>query len=265
MTLTINDTPLDALGLRLSRGTPRMGTLSRQYAHAPWTGRAGGIGSAVGTTPPEVIALGLNIPRGAGVVARQTRYAQLVHLLSGPVEVRDSLAPECVLRARARLLAPSIPSPTFVNDEADLQLELVADAAMRYDDEPLSVSVGATPVPVLVGTLHHTGVCRIMGAAAGALSSAVTIRGRTFAGLEIGAVTITPTLAAGESVLFSLETGSLHHVSTANAITSRPEWITDGGAFDIGPQDAVITQNAWPTIEITAGSMLYTYRRTYLP
>lgn len=265
MSITINDAPLEALGLRLLRGTPRLGTLTRQYAHAAWTGRAGGVGSSLGTTPPEVITLGVNIPKGAGVAARQARYTQLVHLLSGPVELRDSAAPECVMRARARVIAPSVPSPTFVNDEADVQLELVADAAMRYDDEPITVSVGATPVPVWVGTLHHAGWCRIMGAAAGALSTAVTIRGRTFAGHEIGAVTITPTLAAGESMLYSLETGSLHHVSTANAITARPEWLTGGTPFSFGPCDAVSAQNAWPTIESTAGSMLYTYRRTYLP
>lgn len=261
----INDTPISALGLRLARGAPRLGELSRQYAFTPWAGRAGGVGANLATTPPVVISLGLDVPSTATTATRQAIYDRLAHLLTGTVEVSEELSKHLVMRARPRLIAASLTSPTYVNTDASIAVELVAEHAMRFEREPLIVSVGSTPVPILVGQLAHGGQCRIMGTGGAALSSPVTLTARNFAGKIIGQLTVTPALATNESCVLDIETLSLQHLPTTTVTAMVPQWLTSGSGFAFGPQDAVPHDNAWPTLEASAGAVVFSYRRVYLP
>lgn len=259
----LNDTPLEALGLVLAEGGPLLGGFAVARDVQSWPGRAGGLPAASGAVGPRVIRFTADAPV-ATTAARMALLDDLADRLTGLVEVRFDDAPDRVLRGVATVYAADVPTPPrWVNLSPRVVVEITCANAAKWDAQPTTRVLGATPVAIPVGTLPHGGQLTLTGTAAGALSGEVRLRYRGVSGVLLGELVLTAALLSGEFLTIDLDACTIRRTTTAGVTSDAYAWKTGGQFFRVAPRDAVRALGAWPTLELTAGAGLYAYRRLY--
>jgi hypothetical protein len=261
----LDDTAIEDMGMILYEGAPYLGGFTRTREHTPWPGRAGTVAASQATTGPRLIRMVVDVP--CSTPAQRTALLDLYgDLLTGTKEVRYADAPDRVMRGQCRVFEADIPvAPRWVNLEPRVVVEIECPIAHRWDAQPQSRVLSSTPTPIPVGTLAHGGLVTVMGASAGALSTTTTLRYRGISGVVLGELTLTPALLAGEYALIDLNLATITKVSTAGVRSDAYAWKTGGGTwFKLYPRDGTRALGAWPTLELTAGSGLYVFRRNWV-
>lgn len=265
MSIYLNDMPIEALGLSLVGGGPLLGGGTRSRETTPWRGRRGVVPAALASVEPWVYPFRFQTQETTAAL-RAYRHDLVSDYLAGVIEVRDDAMPDRVARGEARVFKPDVASsPTFVTLESNIDVEVVCYDASRWDAQPLSRVITATPTPIPCGSLPHGGVLLLTGTAAGALSGEVRIRYRGISGVLLGELVLTVALASGEWLEVNLDTQSLIKFSTTGVAEDVYDgWKSSTGAFfTLAPRDGNRLADAWGTLEVTAGVGLYLWRRRY--
>lgn len=258
----LSDIPDSELGLTLDEGQPLMPRIAMQRDRQTWPGRVGPILAPYGTM--DAMVRRFRWTGNVSTPATRSRVIEgLLDALTGSTELRDSETPGRVTRGVVRVFEPTIASPSFVNVEPTIVVEVECPNA-TWDTNAQSRVIGATPVQIPCGTLAHGGQFRLTGTAAGALSSEVRIRYRGISGTLLGELVLLPALASGEHVIIDSDSQEIVHVNTSNVLTSRESWITGGDFVKCYPRDGNRIADVWATLEVTAGVALYSFRRNWL-
>lgn len=261
--IILNDAALEDYGLVLYEGGPYLGGMQRRRTIEPWPGRVGGVAASTSTTGPSVLRF-VTDTRVTTEAQRTALLDQYADTLCGTVEVRYADAPGRVMRGLCRAYEADVPAPPrWVNIAPRIVVEIECPIAHRWDAQPQSLVLGATPMPVPVGTLSHGGVVRLTGAAAGALSGETRLRYRGISGVLLAELVLNVALLSGEHLVIDLDRGTLTRVSTAGVLTDVYAWKTGGSWFKLFPRDSARVLDAFATLEVTAGVALYHFRRNW--
>ena len=258
----LNDVSSEDRGLSLAEGGPIMPFLSVQREQQAWPGRAGPLMAPYATVAASVKRFVWN-GTALTVAARNAVIESLLDDLTGAVEVRDRDTPTRATRGTTRVFEASVPSPSFVNVEPKIVVEIECPN-QAWDLTSQSCVIGSTPVPIPCGTLSHGGQFYLTGVAAGAISTEVRIRYRGITGTLLGELVVLPSLASGEHAVIDLDSAQIVKVTTGNVRSNVDSWITGGDFFKFYPRDSSRTASVWATLETTAGAVLYTFRRSWL-
>lgn len=263
-TIFLNDTPIEALGLVMVDNGPLLGGVPVSRDVQPWPGRAGGLAAQSATIGPRTVRFVADATVTT-VAARTAVLDRLSDLLTGLVEVRFDDAPSRVLRGLVSVYEADVPvPPRWVNIAPRVVVEITCPLATRWDAQPTSRVLSATPTDIPVGTAPHGGVIFLTGTAAGALSGEVRLRYRGVSGVILNELVLSASLLAGEFLRIDLDAATLTRVTTAGVESNAYAWRTGGTFFRPAPRDGVRDVSAWPTLELTAGTGLYVFRRQYL-
>lgn len=259
----LNDMPLEDLGLVVVDGGPQMGGFTRSRQSTTWPGHEGAIPATRSHSESRIerFVVDTRFPTAA---ARHACHDALSDLLTGLIERRDIASPDRAQRGVARVFDPLIAaSPRFVNLESRITVELEYFTTARWDVQPQTRVLSATPTPIPCGTLPHGGQVLVTGAAAGALSTETRLRYRGVSGVLLDELVLTPALLAGEGLVVDLDHGELAKIDTSGVVTDVYAWKT-GGTFPlIAPRDGARALGEWPTLEVTNGVGLYAFRRLW--
>lgn len=260
--ILIDDIPIEDYGLTPVDAPGALSLAATQYPVSAWPGRLGVVPSPRGETAPRVLGFRsyVDTPTAA---ARAERMDALADALAGPVEVVYPDAPDRAYWGVASVVDVDVPSPRFVNTDADVAVEIVCHNPARFDRLPRTRVITATPTPVEVGTASHGGVILLTGTAAGALSGAVTLELRAQSGVLVGSLTLTAALAAGESYAIDLDARTITHVSSAGVVSNAYGVKTAGEWFAVHRRDAAPSLGLWPRLSTSAGVALYRWRRAW--
>lgn len=263
-TIYLNDTAIEDLGLVLTEGEPSLSGLPRNREIQAWPGRAGGIASAASTVDPRVYRFVL-ASREISAATRMARLDDLADLLTGTVEIRFADVVDRVARGVARVFETTIPvPPRFVNLDPQITVEIECPIAARWDAQPQSRVLSATPVPIPCGTLPHGGQVVITGAAAGALSTETRLRYRGVSGVLLDELVLLPSLAAGEYLTVNLDLRTITKTTTGGVASDAYSNKISGDFFVVCPRDGHRSLGQWPTLEVTNGVALYHFRRNWV-
>jgi hypothetical protein len=257
----LNDIPIEDLSLVVEEAQPIMARVALQRDRQAWPGRVGPLMSPLSTADSTVRRYKWT-GKAATPAARNAVMETLLDVLTGVVELRDRDTPTRVTRGTVRVFDPSVLSPSFVNVEPSIVVEFETNGA-AYEASSVSLVLSTTPVAIPCGTLPHGGRIYLTGTAAGAISTEVRIRYRGISGALLGEMVILPSLASGEHGVIDLDSQEILKVSTANATTNVDAWLTGGNFFKLARRDGNPALSAWPTMEVTAGAALYTYRKNW--
>jgi hypothetical protein len=253
---------LDELGLILEEGGPDVGGLALERETIAWAGRAGVVPAAYATVAPRRLRFVLSA-EPATVAERLALIDWLKDLLmTGPIDVEYDDAPARVVTGTARVFDASVLSPSFVNLEPRITVEIDCYTANKWDREALAAVIGPTPVPIPCGTLAHGGQVRFTGPHSGLLR--LTARGLT--GEIVGDLQLTipatgTTLAEHDTLLVDLDAQELVRTRASDgAVLPVPQWQSGGDFFECAAGHRPL--NVWGTLEATIAG-LYQWRRTY--
>jgi hypothetical protein len=261
-TIYLNDQSLEDLGLTVEDGGPDIRGLTIERERVDWPNRAGGLASPRATVSARILRF-VAIAQPTSAAARTALLDAYADALTGRIEVRFDDAPARVLHGRCRVYdAEVVGAPRWVNLDPRITVEIVCDHAAKWDREAQALVITSTPVEIPCGTLAHEGELLYCGALAGE----VRIRYRGITGTLLDELVLTiPTgaLAANESLFVLLSDRALVKSSTTGILTDVYNWKTGGAWFTIDPRDGDRAADAWPSLETTAGTALYRWRRNY--
>lgn len=263
-TLYINDTAIEDLGLIPLEVPQVLGGVPINRSTQAWPGRSGGLASPISAMEPRVLRFVAD-SRVTTVAARSALLDTLADQLTGLVEVRYADQPDRVMRGVARTFVAEVPiPPRWVNVAPRVTVEIECANVARWDAQPQSRVIGATPVAIPVGTLPHGGQLYLTGTSAGALSGEVRIRYRGVSGVLLGELVLTVALLAGEYAVVDFDNAAITKYSTSGTASDVYSWKTGGAWFRVAPRDAVRGLSAWGSLELSAGAGLYLFRRQWL-
>lgn len=261
-TIYLNDQSLEDLGLTVEDGGPELRGLTIERERVDWPNRAGGLASPRATVPARILRF-VAVAQPTSAAARLALLDALADALTGRIEVRFDDGPARVMHGRCRVYDAEVSgAPRWVNLDPRITVEIVCDHAAKWDREAESRVITTTPVEIPCGTLAHEGELLYCGA----LSGEVRIRYRGITGTLLDELVLTiPTggLVANESLWVLFSDRALLKASTTGVLTDVYAWKSGGAWFAVDPRDGDRVAEAWPTLETTAGTALYRWRRTY--
>lgn len=255
--------PLDELGLIVEEGGPDLSAPTIERETIAWSGRAGVLPSAYATVAPRRLRFVVSA-EPADAAARLVLVDWLKDLLlSGPVEVEFTDAPSRVVLGYARVFDAAVLSPSFVNLEPRITVEIDCFTANKWDREALALVIGPTPVPIPCGTLAHGGQVRFTGPHSGALRLVARgLTGEIIGDLQLTIPATGTTLAEHDTLCIDLDAQELVRTrATDGAITLVPQWQSGGDFFEVLAGHRLL--DTWGTLEATIAG-LYQWRRSYL-
>lgn len=255
----LNDRDLTGVGFFVSSIQGLRDGASMRYAVAAAPGMAGNLllspqpqmGSRIITVNGYVRAAS-----AAGLVAIYDELQE--RLQAGDIEVRTIDQPDRVLvcRYRDRTLTP-LP-PQFVSRIHQCAFTLEAPDPLWYDRDPIQVSAAATlKVRCPIGTAPVWPVLQIMGAAS---NPVITLRNA--AGDVVTTMTLTVTLNSTDYLVIDCGAGTITKYASGVATDGLP-LLTAGDFPVLSPEDADFVTAAYPTLEVSAGTLLGAYHRGY--
>lgn len=265
--ITLRGIPVDELGLTLvdgGGGGPDLSGLTLEREAQPWVGRAGQIPSPYATVPARVVRFVVDA-EPTTFVDRLALIDWLKDLLMvGPIAIVWADAPMRMTQGLARVFDAAVPSPSWVNIDPRITVEIVCHNAAKYDVEAQSRVIGTTPVMIPCGTLPHGGQVLVKGALSGALS--LTYRGLT--GEIIGALGLTipasgNTLTTNDTLIIDHDERALVKLRASdNTLVAVDDWRTSGDFFEMRSAHGHRPLDVWGTLEASATG-LYRWRRAY--
>lgn len=250
---------LEDLGLRLVRGSPDLGMPAMTRDRTPWPGRMGSVPSPFATVDSRVLSF--EVEKKVATAAERTALIdQYADLLAGLVPVRFADQPTRCLRGIARVFEVNIPSPSWVNLDPRIRVEIECFTATKWAEEPTSRTLSTTPVQIPCGTAGHGGLIYVTGA----ISTLQSIKYRNVAGILLGDVQFTPSLAAGEIGVINLTDEQIFKIdNTGVKTTVTTAWLGASAVwFKPSPRDGYRDLGVWPTVESTVAG-LYVFRLNY--
>lgn len=258
----LNRIAIEDLGLTLEEGGPIQPALRLTRESQSMPGRVGGLPAPYANIEDRIFRFVSRV-RTSSVAARIAVMDGLADALRGQVEIRDVQSPDRVTRGTVQIFEAQMPSPAFVNNTPQVVVEIRTPSA-RWDTSSSSRVLSTTPVQIPCGTLPHRGRIFLTGVAAGAISTEVRFKYRGISGALLKELVVLPSLASGEYAIIDLDAQQIQKVTTSNVYSDVESWITSGDYLTISPRDGNRSMGVWPTLEITAGAALYTFRRNWL-
>lgn len=258
MPVTVNGTPLSTLGIEGTRirGWSDGVELGRDAVQIPgYRGRVEG--TTVEASPRTVQVEGL--VRNNTVGTRNAVIEEALAHMRGRCEiVPDDQTSKLVVgyleTSRVTALSDLL---TMDKDIVDVRLDFVCYDPLFRDTEAQVASFDATARDVPMGTGPHRGTVTITGEPTDPTLTVKDFRGDTVATMEF-----TGTLAADEAWIVDLYE---HTITLSDSgVESAADSVLSGGAFfhfEAAWADHV--SEAWPTLEIDAGSGSFTYYRRW--
>jgi hypothetical protein len=255
----LNEYDLTRLGFHLEAGEGARSLPGQQWVAAGAPGRAGrilldgrpGIQPRLLTLRGTVVA-DTQAALEANVDALKTRF------LANVLELRLPAQPARVLVARTLGFTESPRAPQFSGLSIVLTITLEALDPHWVDRDPV-VLYGATAerVRCLLGNQPVAPVLRILGAA---VNPVLTYRNA--AGDAKATLTITLTLAAGDYLEIDCDAKTITK-SVSGTPSNGLSTLTAGDFLTLTPEDGDPIGSAWPTLEVSAGTLQVTYLRRY--
>lgn len=254
----IDGTSIEDFGLTLVDGGPNLAGLSVQRESAPWPGRTGSIAAPYATIGSRIHRF--VVDREFGSLAERAAYVDLLyHAIGGSRELTYADQLTKCSRGVIRVYDPVIDAPRWVNLDLRITVEFESFLAQKWDDEPQSLVLSSTPIPIPCGTLPHGG--RII--LAGAITTEQRIKYRGITGVLLGEIIVTPSTATGECVVLSLDDESVVQIGTTGAVTEHDDWCSNASVwFRPAARDGNPFMDAWATVESTIAALYY-FRRNY--
>jgi hypothetical protein len=255
--ISINGVDLGTLGFKVreARGIWNTPVASSEGTPIPW--RAGQL-----VPPPESVKVASKTIDIVGFLVGTSRADFLTKLdvlkalLIGPLVVTRAEDPTREYRARLLSVTMTEVGPVFLQTKQELLLSLWCDDPYAYDASDQTVSfTAATDVPL--GTAPSAGVIVITGAAA---NPVITLKDPS--GTVLETMGFTRTLGSGDTLTIDLDrflvTRTVSGVDTDDIAA-----LSSGSFFNFDPRLADAYASDWPTLEVSAGSGVLTYRRAY--
>jgi hypothetical protein len=258
MSVTINGSTLASLGFTLTALPGWSDAPARRYGVTMLPGRVGGVQSTLWTSEPRVLSL-TGIVEGSTATARRSALRAITAACAGTCSIVFADAPNQTLTGVLQA-APVLPFGPALEYAASMPsvvtLEfLCADPAFR-DTTGTAVNLSSTPAAIQTGTLPHGGVCVITGAATNPI-----LRYKDHDGATIAELGFTVTLGGGDTLTIDLDRLTVEH-DDSGVVNGLPLW-TSGDWFLIDPQHADYSGNDWPTLEVTSGTAVHTFKRAW--
>lgn len=267
MALSINGLSLATLGITPRELTGWLDAPSEERSVLPLPNTLGVATGGVGTVS-ERSAMLVGTVLCSTTTERATKLSAIREQLIGTICVRRDDVPNMVFRA---LAGPT--TVVSVTGNAWFQASVVITIPFRltdvvsYDVEPRPIIVSSTPVQIPTGTAATVGFLHWGGAWSTGVARTLTYRGVN--GISYGTLTLTPpasaSLTSSEYLELDFDKQYITKIDSAGARTSAYDWKSGGAWFAIDPADsAVQAANRFPTLEISAGTGLFLYRRAWM-
>lgn len=259
--LWLNGREVSALGLRVIAFDGLFGGQQYTYPNEVLPGRTGVLSGAphlVGSK--ELVVYGR--AEAASVAALPGVIAAIQYACgSGAlVEIRTLHDPSRVLYGRLSRSRFIPPRPQGIQPLADAEIAFTIPSGVSYGRAPLLYTAPeGERLPVPLGRMASAPTITVMAGVADAVNPVVTYRHAN--GSILRQMTLGVTLVAGQDfVTLNCDDYSVM-LSDNGVVSSAPEILVPGPFILLNPQDGDPETAAWPTLEVSAGSLLVAVRR----
>lgn len=259
-TLLVNGTDLTDLGLVVENIEPWLSgpRLTRALAQIP--GYTGALVGEAATSESRVITA-TTLARTTTWAARKALLDQLSDLcMTGVCELVTADDTSRVMYGLYTESVSDLVAPRLVNTEGRMTVGWVCPDAAKYDIQPRGYALSSTPKAIPLGTLPSGGIWRIMGA----LSGACTLTYRNLLGTALGTLTVSGTLTSSEFLDVDLDQRTITKWSSAGVASDAYSWKSASTYwFRLDPGDGDRTTGVWGTLEQSAATGIFMYRRAW--
>lgn len=261
----LNDVDLEALGVRVQKCTGPWDAPERTDLPVMIPGR---LDAAIANRWPEIPIRNIQITGAfarslgsrASLLALVDQLKAFLH--ADLLEVRLSDQPSRIYYCRGQKATVQPTDPVLVSQNADFTITLPCLSALAYDQVPASLTIGAVPTAVPLGTGPSLGWLVVAGAT---VNHVITYRSPM--GDVLGSLGFTRSLGGSDYQVIDVSAQSVARyvagVAQANAIAD----LTSGDFFALDPADGDYYDGWWPSLEISGlgvgGSCTYFYRKAW--
>lgn len=254
----LNEMPLDDLGLGLTGAPGHLSGVQWERAFPPSPGLVGGVPGVASVSPARSLVI-RGLAELASLTDREALVTSLSRQVTGLQEVRYSDQPDKVFEAILEQVgvSPWEPSQEFVIGDVDIELRFRLAVPYKRDRYGQVISFGTTRTDIPLGDLPSGGVLHIMGSAT---DPVLTYRG--VSGEALRSMTFTITLGSNDYLVVDLNRRVIQK-SVAGTVTTDASILTSGYFFQPDPGDGHPGWGGWPSLELSAGTGLYLYHRSW--
>lgn len=258
MAVTINGTSLADLGIGMTRLRGWSDGVSTGRDAVQVAGMRGRVESDQVEASPRTIRVEGRIRNNTVATRNSVLETALAHM-RGRCEITTDDQPDKMVVGYLESTGVTAPSDLMIMtlDVIDVRLDFTCYDPLFRDVNAQIASFDATARDVPMGTGPHRGTVTIAGQ-----PTDPTLTVRDFRGAEVASMEFTGTLASDESWIVDLYE---HTITLSDAgVESAADDVLSGGAFfhfEAAWADHV--SEAWPTLEIDAGSGSLTYYRRW--
>jgi len=265
--LYVNGVDVSTLGVGVTSVGAAWSSPTVERASASPFATFGAIAATESTHAPLVLELGLLLD--ADRVDRVTDLDAVHRLFTGLLEIRFGDTDRVVygLLEQGAVVGESGGAADWVHTRGPLALSwtIVCHDPLRYDQDVTGVGFSSSAAALPLGTAPSAGLVTIYGAATNPTLTYRDQVGDALLPVSGDSVTMgfTATLGADDALEVDLAAKKVTRID-AGVRSDALSTLTSGWFFALDPADGNAAASSWPTLEVSSGTALATYRRAWL-
>lgn len=256
--LLVNGYDVANLGLAVGTWPGFLDSPSRILRPVPLDGRDGGVLSTLETSASVREFQVLGVLLQASVAETRTAWNKLkARLDQGLLELVFGDEPTLRIYAYCTAARLRINEMQFSAPGGQAELSLMALNPYRESIEPNIAALDQSPRPIVTGTGPSTGVIQLRAAT----DPIITYRDQS--GRIRAQMALEATIGSDEYVDINMQTAGMTRVA-GGVRTNAISLLSAGAFFAVEARDADMENAAWPTLEVSSGTGVFLYRRTWV-